>query len=414
MLKRLVCTLLFGVLFAACRTDDESSKIFVTDIEIAEDAIFAPGDPVTVRATGFEPQDRIMFDIRYPLEDELFPEGYAKGIWAVEWERTETEITFLAPGGYPASTVGILLFREGRMQMLGTIRVSDGQAPDRYALYGVHISGDDTYVDRIDSESGAGVYVKCLDGIDAHCPVNDYGSNRIYGLAARGEGCVGFFYDLTMGYWADSDPQQYVAVGTIASSVGYMASRDGQLWLEHLNATRTSPVQPVRWTLPEGVTPEMLATTPFAATSDGCLLLAADRGDGSFVPVVLCAGSGQVRVGEPIEAGALIPFVTVRSREEGVSKNYLAGGYAISKPGGGASELRLFDVASMAFEEPFATSDDAVWSVAVDLDSEGQEIYLLTEDMQGIRRIRAYDRKQHVWRALPGEGLPYRAIVLAR
>lgn len=93
----------------------------------------------------------------------------------------------------------------------------------------------------------------------------------------------------------------------------------------------------------------------------------------------------------------------------------LAGGFVVSKPGGGASELCLFDGGSMRFSEPFATLDDAVCSVTSDLDSEDREIWLLTEDGQGSRRIRIYDQQQGSWRtSAVGAGLPYHSIILAR
>ena len=412
--------LLFGILLAACRSEEDSAKIFVTDIEIAQSGVFAPGDPVTVRASGFEAGDCILFDIRFPVEDELFPEGYARGIRAVERGRTGHSITVLAPGGYPASTVGLLLQRGGAVQQLGTVRVSDGTPPAEYRLYGISDEAGEARIERIDLAAGCVVDRMRVEGVASlRCPVNEYGTNRIYGLAERDGGCAGLFYDLTM-RWTERSEQSYAAVGTIFASAAYLVRDGGRIRLEKFGATRASqPIAPVAWTLSEGLTPGMFASVPFVYSAcDGGLLLAADCGDGTFRPVVLTIPSAgcRVLVGEPVEAGALIPFATLRSREvDGRTQQCLAGGFVVSKPGGGASELRLFDGVSMRFSEPFATLDDAVCSVTVDLDSEDREIYLLTEDGQGSRRIRIYDQRQDSWRtSAAGSGLPYRSIVLAR
>lgn len=420
MFRKLIGALLFGGLLAACRSEEDSAKIFVTDVEIVQSEVFAPGDPVTVRASGFEAGDRLLFDIRFPLDGELLPEGYARGIRAVERERTEYSITVLAPGGYPASTVGLLLLRGGEVQELGTVRVSDGTPPAESRLYGLADEAGGTCIERLDLATGCVVDRRLVEGVALlRCPVNEYGANRIYALAERDGGCAGLLYDLTMRYRELSE-QSYVAVGTVLATAAYLVHDSGRLRLEACGATRASqPVRPVGWTLPEGLTAGMLSGAPFVYSAPcGSLLLAADCGGGTFRPVVLTLSSGncKVQVGEPVGAGALIPFAMPLSREiDGRTQTVLAGGFAVSKPGGGVSELRLFDGVSMRFSEPFATLDDAVCSVAVDLDGVDRSICLLTEDGQGARRIRIYDRRQGAWRAdALGDGLPYRSIVLAR
>lgn len=303
MFKKFIGALLFGILLAACRSEEDSAKIFVTDIEIAQSEVFAPGDPVWVRASGFESGDRILFDIRFPLEGELFPEGYAKGIRAVERERTENSVTVLAPGGYPASTVGLLLLRGGEVQKLGTVQVSDGTPPAEYRLYGMADDAGDTRIDRIDLATGDVVDKIRLEGVASlRCPVNEYGANRICGLAERDGSRVGFFYDLTMRYRELSE-KPCVAVGTILSTVACLVYDNGRLRLEVMNATRVLlPVTPVGWTLPEGLTPGKFSSAPFvySALCDG-LLLTADCGGGIFRPVVFTLPSGgcKVLVGEP-------------------------------------------------------------------------------------------------------------------
>ena len=121
--------MLFICLFASgCGLKVERPKeILVTDIMMPADGEFEPGSRVTVTASGFESGDEIRFEIAWTGGSEEFaPEGWAKGIRGIVTERTAGSITFLAPGHYPPSTVGVQLFRGGIFQTLGTIRVSDG------------------------------------------------------------------------------------------------------------------------------------------------------------------------------------------------------------------------------------------------------------------------------------------------
>lgn len=104
-MKKLLFLSFFGLFLLACTTDEGDGAPFVTDVVMPPSSqLFAPGDEVTVAARGFEADDDIMLRIAWPLSQAALPEGYADGVWAVVTERTESDITFLAPGGYPAST----------------------------------------------------------------------------------------------------------------------------------------------------------------------------------------------------------------------------------------------------------------------------------------------------------------------
>ena len=73
--------LLLGLLLAACSSDDKDEQpILVTNVVMpASGTVFKPGEKVTIMAKGFQDNDEIMFDIRWPLQDEVLHEGYAKG-----------------------------------------------------------------------------------------------------------------------------------------------------------------------------------------------------------------------------------------------------------------------------------------------------------------------------------------------
>ena len=137
-MKKLLFLSFFGLFLLACTTDEGDGAPFVTDVVMPPSSqLFAPGDEVTVAARGFEADDDIMLRIAWPLSQAALPEGYADGVWAVVTERTESDITFLAPGGYPASTTEVKLFRRGKATTLGKISVSDGRPPEEPSLYGI-------------------------------------------------------------------------------------------------------------------------------------------------------------------------------------------------------------------------------------------------------------------------------------
>ena len=80
-MKKNYLFLLLGLLLAACSSDDKDEQpILVTNVVMpASGTVFKPGEKVTIMAKGFQDNDEIMFDIRWPLQDEVLHEGYAKG-----------------------------------------------------------------------------------------------------------------------------------------------------------------------------------------------------------------------------------------------------------------------------------------------------------------------------------------------
>ena len=371
-MKRLLCCwVLLAMLFASCVSDEEQMPVFVTDVALESEGLRAPGDELSVTARGLRPDDEV------------------------------------------------LLQRQGRTQSLGRFACSDGQAPRTASLYGIVRAGaEDTLIERLDPLTGERTPVALLSGYGMRCAVNDPGSNRIYGLCPGEADGRGLFYDLTMRCVRDSDPEHYAAVGRLSIHVAYLRGKEDRLHLAAMAESRTLPAPTPCWTLPEGLTAEMLGGAPFVTTqAEGALLLAADLGDGRFAPVVLfsVADGCRVAVGEPVRAAALVPFnrlETAGAEEEATP--LLAGGYVLSAVDGRTSELRPFDVRTMEFGEPFATIDAPVLSVAVDYDSRDLDLYCLVATAADAGEVRVYESAQRTWSPLPGERLPYSEIVLAR
>lgn len=415
----LCCWILLAMLFASCVSDEEQMPVFVTDVLLESEGLRAPGDELSVTAQGLRPDDEVLFDIRWSSQTGASAAGSARGIYAVVTARSATGLSFLAPGGYPASEVEVLLQRQGRTQSLGRFACSDGQAPRTASLYGIVRAGaEDTLIERLDPLTGERTPVALLSGYGMRCAVNDPGSNRIYGLCPGEADGRGLFYDLTMRCVRDSDPEHYAAVGRLSIHVAYLRGKEDRLHLAAMAESRTLPAPTPCWTLPEGLTAEMLGGAPFVTTqAEGALLLAADLGDGRFAPVVLfsVADGCRVAVGEPVRAAALVPFnrlETAGAEEEATP--LLAGGYVLSAVDGRTSELRPFDVRTMEFGEPFATIDAPVLSVAVDYDSRDLDLYCLVATAADAGEVRVYESAQRTWSPLPGERLPYSEIVLAR
>ena len=339
--------LLCALFAAACSERLGRSEAFVRDVSLPAGP-FSPGDEVTVAASGFESDDEIMFEIRWPLEGETLEEGSALGVRGVVTARTGRSLTFLAPGGYPASTVEVLLFRRGDRQSLGRIAVSDGRPPQEYSLYGVVGSGaGHASLVRIDMRSGSTEEIARRTGGRIRCAVNEPGSNRLFCISEESGERVGCRYDLTMRYWSAPELRGCVTAGLLPSSAAVLTTDGGRLCLRQAGLTRSSAGIPYCWRLPEGLEPGMLTGAPFVFTSAGGprLLLAADLGDGTFAPVVLAAYGGGVAVGGPVRAGALIPFAMLERGSDSEAFR-LVGGYVVSDAGG--SELRADDAAGGA------------------------------------------------------------------
>lgn len=390
-----------AALLTACGLKEKPQPDLLTDVVMPPHTwVFAPGEGVTVRAQGFEAGDEIVLDIEWKNGDgEFAPEGFARGVWGVITDRTATSLTFLAPGHYPASTVGVSLRRAGRTMPLGSIAVSDGR-PEQAELYGVTASdADATAIVRIDRNTGAATPVVKLDaGQKLSCAVNAFGSGCIYGISADGAEAL---YDLTMHYHATSSINSLLTACPISDAqVVFLRYEDERLDLISQSLTRSSGISATQWRLPEGVTPERIEKHPFVRVQNA-FLLTVDHGDGSRSPMGLSL-YGKTGLGEAVEADAMIPFRTLTASALEPDKWEMTGGYALSKDG--TTQLRLFDPdKSRELGKTLAEVPGTVLSVTEAApDVETLEIYLLCQ-VGGVRRIHVYDAVKKTLRTLPGE-----------
>lgn len=400
-MKKLLLLLSCALFLSACDKDETAQPIFVTGVEMpSPERVFAPGDEVTVKAQGLETGDDILFEIRWPLSGEAVSEGFSRGVYGVVTQRSQSAITFLAPGGYPAGEADVMLFRQGRAQKLGTISLSDGQPPKEFSLYAISRNTlVETTVSRIDMTSGEISPAENQRFFPAlACAVNMPGTNCIYGVTA--DGSVGY-YDLTMRYFRDSGSQNVLTLGVSNDRVALFAAEDNIVRMGLLSTTRANVIVPPSWELPEGIEPGMLAGSPamiftetFGQQKVVSALFAADRGDGIFVPMLMVVGgnggNAVLVMGEPVEAEAMIPFRCDWPVETGGEKKTFRG-FAVAQ--GGTTELRLFDAMAMEFAQaPLVTVPGTVRSLAVlNPDPGTLRIYMLCDTAGASGRIVVYD-----------------------
>lgn len=427
-MKNLSLFLLLCLLFAACAKDEDKEPILVTDIVMPTQASFKPGDPVTIKAQGFQPDDDIMFEIYWPLPDEpaLKYQGSALGVAPVMVEQTATSITFLAPGHYPASTTKVRLRRSGDIMTLGEIAVTSGEAPKEFQLYGIVNSHSSTSYDNCIehvnfTDTPTNIVKLTEDQKDFSCVANVPESQNLCGIQTKDGVRRVFSYDLSMRFWQNMELENIltlcngqssiIAVRQISDNEMILASIGSWPYTRDIDQTLN-----YRYELPAEIKPEALTRYP-GVQGGSYLLLSADNGNNSFTPVVLSLNqsSRKVYTGEPIQATALIPFWTIISgKDTGTTKYVRTGGYAVVRADDGQTDLCLWNQATMSLEEPFVTFPNSARSVTMlAQDTETMKIYVLFDTNRGGRLIYAYDLVKKDWQRVP-DNYPYSEIVMAR
>lgn len=427
-MKNLSLFLLLCLLFAACAKDEDKEPILVTDIVMPTQASFKPGDPVTIKAQGFQPDDDIMFEIYWPLPDEpaLKYQGSALGVAPVMVEQTATSITFLAPGHYPASTTKVRLRRSDDIMTLGEIAVTSGEAPKEFQLYGIVNSHSSTSYDNCIehvnfTDTPTNIVKLTEEQKDFSCVANVPESQNLCGIQTKDGVRRVFSYDLSMHFWQDmgleniltlcNGQSSIIAVRQISTNEMMLASIGSWPYTRNIDQTLN-----YRYELPAEIKPEALTRYP-GVQGSSYLLLSADNGNNSFTPVVLNLNQSSTKVytGDPIEATALIPFWTIISgKDTGTTKYVRTGGYAVVRADDGQTDLCLWNQATMSLEKPFATFPNSARSVTMlAQDTETMKIYVLFDTNRGGRLIYAYDLVKKDWQRIP-DNYPYSEIVMAR
>lgn len=337
---RIGVALFFCLLVSGCGLKVERPEdILVTDITMPSDGEFAPGDRVTVTASGFGSGDEIWFEIAWTGGSEEFaPEGCAKGVRGVVTERTAGSITFLAPGHYPPSTVGVQLFRAGIFQPLGSIRVSDGVQHDPFLYTLTPTAAGGTSVARSPMYGSADMREEVLTtDLALDYAVGRIGTGTACGMA---DGRL-VDLDLITRHTQESGDGALLAGSASASSVVALYVRDDRLYL----SGGTS--QPCSWQLPEGVTADQIVRQPFAYAFQA-LLLTVCNDDDTFSPLVLPLSGSTARLGAAVASEYLLPYWTLKPSTDDPARMERAGGYAMLQ--GSLTWFRPLDSATLALK----------------------------------------------------------------
>lgn len=320
---RKIGAVFFSVL-CACMTGcgltvERPKEILVTDITMPSDGEFAPGDRVTVRASGFESGDEIWFEIAWSGgSGEFAPEGWAKGIRGIVTERTSGTITFLTPGHYPPSTITVQLFRSGIFQTLGTIRVTDGVQHETFLYTLTPTAAGGTSVARCPMYGSADMREKVLTtDLTLDYAVGSIGTGTACGVA---DGRL-VELDLVTRHAQVSGDGALLAGALSESAMVTLYSRDDRLYLSEGTS------QPYSWQLPEGVTADRIVRQPFAHAFQS-LLLTVRNDDDTLSPLMLPLSSPTARLGKAVASEYLRPYWILQPSADDPARLERVGGYA--------------------------------------------------------------------------------------
>lgn len=135
------------VMTAACSCNREAFKpvdnvVFIQDARLEEAGqTLSPGDAFHLHGIGCQQTDNVMLTFTWKTVDATIPVGKVSGIYAKKQDVTPVGITAVLPYRYPAADVEVSVMREGKLQRIGLLRITDGQSPKELRLYGVsHVS----------------------------------------------------------------------------------------------------------------------------------------------------------------------------------------------------------------------------------------------------------------------------------
>lgn len=318
-IKAVFCIVMVAAMIGCNKKAFESEKeLIISDASLQEEGkTLAPGDAIHLLGEGYRQTDNVMLSFSWETGDKLIPVGKASGVYAEIVSVEPTRIEVLLPYRYPAARVDVSLMREGKTQDIGSLNITDGQAPKDLRLYGIKDKSVDGYI--LD-ENGLGRknFTADLSG-NIHSVVNVPRSFGLCGLTEEdGDRCAVFLNFFT-------GKTEHLSGGAIALSktpanmISALCCRDNVCTFNNLPVeicadymTKSSvtpvPVQPT-YKLPEGLKAEYFGDYPGTySEKDGVChyLFSANEGNGKWATVIL--GKGGLRKIEELDADAVIPF----------------------------------------------------------------------------------------------------------
>lgn len=316
--KAILCTVMVAAMIGCSKAFVSEKELIISDASLQEEGkTLAPGDAIHLLGEGYRQTDNIMLSFSWETGDKLIPVGKASGIYAEIVSVEPTRIEVLLPYRYPAARVDVSLMREGKTQAIGSLNITDGQAPKDLRLYGIKDKSVDGYI--LD-ENGLGrkSFTAVLPG-NIHSVVNVPRSFGLCGLAEDDGNRSAVFLNFFTGKTEHLSGNAIALSRTPTNMIAALCCRDNVCTFNNLPVevcadymTKSSgtpaPVQP-KYDLPEGLKPEYFGDYPGTySEKEGIFsyLFSANEGNGKWATVILRKES--LRKIEELDAAAVIPF----------------------------------------------------------------------------------------------------------
>lgn len=318
-IKAVFCIVMVAAMIGCNKKAFVSEKeLIISDANLLEEGkTLAPGDAIHLLGEGYRQTDNVMLSFSWETGDKVIPIGQVSGVYAeivsVEPERIEV----LLPYRYPAARVDVTLMREGKTQDIGSLNITNGQAPKDLRLYGIKDKSVDGYI--LD-ENGLGRKSFTADfSVNIHSVVNVPRSFGLCGLTEEdGDRCAVFLNFFT-GKTEHLSGNAIALSRTPTNMIAALCCRDNVCTFNNLPVeicadymTKSSvtpvPVQPT-YKLPEGLKAEYFGDYPGTySEKEGIYsyLFSANEGNGKWATVILRKES--LRKIEELDAAAVIPF----------------------------------------------------------------------------------------------------------
>lgn len=351
--KAILCTVMVAAMIGCSKAFVSEKELIISDASLQEEGkTLAPGDAIHLLGEGYRQTDNIMLSFSWETGDKLIPVGKASGIYAEIVSVEPTRIEVLLPYRYPAARVDVSLMREGKTQAIGSLNITDGQAPKDLRLYGIKDKSVDGYI--LD-ENGLGrkSFTAVLSG-NIHSVVNVPRSFGLCGLAEDDGNRSAVFLNFFTGKTEHLSGNAIALSRTPTNMIAALCCRDNVCTFNNLPVevcadymTKSSgtpaPVQS-KYDLPEGLKPEYFGDYPGTySEKEGIYsyLFSANEGNGKWATVILRKES--LRKIEELDAAAVIPFRVGQDA-----------GYIVTYEGG-PSLFRIVNVETGEMDQPIYT-----------------------------------------------------------
>lgn len=317
-IKAILCAVMVAAIIGCSKAFVSEKELIISDANLLEEGkTLAPGGAIHLLGEGYRQTDNVMLSFSWETGDKVIPIGQVSGVYAEIVSVEPGGVEVLLPYRYPAARVDVTLTREGKTQEIGSLNITDGQAPKDLRLYGIKDKSVDGYI--LD-ENGLGrkSFTAVLSG-NIHSVVNAPRSFGLCGLAEEDGNRSAVFLNFFTGKTEHLSGNAIALSRTPTNMIAALCCRDNVCTFNNLPVevcadymTKSSgtpaPVQP-KYDLPEGLKPEYFGDYPGTySEKEGIYsyLFSANEGNGKWATVILRKES--LRKIEELDAAAVIPF----------------------------------------------------------------------------------------------------------